>query len=305
MIRQNRAGGDSVMEVDDCGAFGLSATGEASAVSLINRMQSEIRALRDERDRLAADNHALNRQATLAGKLQQDLLPDRLEFDDLRISTMYHPLESVSGDIYDVARLDHEHVGLTVVDASGHGMSAGMLTALLRRSFRGARRVGDDRQILSPRDVLGRVNRQILDCNLPDCQFVTGLHAVYHRPSRSLTFARGGLCYPILIRDGQPAEQLITRGPLIGAFEQPTFEQMVVYLEPGDSVIFYSDGLEALLLDRLSDTRLDSIVQTAWYARLSERSVAKSMQDIASRLAELTPSDWPADDLTLVAMTVR
>ena len=272
---------------------------------IVSRMRSEIGRLRRQCSRLLSQRRELEQQVRLAGRLQRDLLPRSLDFACLRIEALYQPLEQVSGDIYDVARLDEQHIGISLADASGHGMPAGLVTALLKRPFRGKQIVGDAYRILTPPEVLQRVNRDMMDHGLSDCGFVAGLHAVYHTPTRALTLARGGLCYPILLRSGQPPRRIQSRGALIGALDAPVFEPVVVYLEPGDRMILYTDGLEALLLDRMQSARRDCITQTAWYARLAQRSLSESLDDIRVKLSTRDRADWPADDVTILALTAR
>ncbi len=244
-------------------------------LALVSKLQNEIHDLKEQQEQLSENYQYLDEQIRLASQVQRDLLPGSTDFQNIDFHTLYKPIDCVSGDIYDITRLDETHLGISLADASGHGMPAALLSVFLKRSFAGKEISGDSYRILDPTEVLYKVNRELLETNLKQCQYVTGLHAVYYEPARTLTFARGGMCYPILIRKNEPAKQLRSEGPIIGALEESSFESMTVYMEPGDSILFYTDGLEALLLERFSHSQIDSIVETSWFARLGDNQLKK------------------------------
>ena len=75
--------------------------------------------------KVLADN--LTEQLRLAGLVQQDFLPAKLpNTDEIRWSTIFLPAEWVSGDIYDIVRIDEQHIGFYVADIVGHGMPAAL-----------------------------------------------------------------------------------------------------------------------------------------------------------------------------------
>jgi sigma-B regulation protein RsbU (phosphoserine phosphatase) len=270
---------------------------------LVYTLQQQLSELECQRRNLIAEYQHLEEQIRLASQVQMEMLPEEVEFDGVLIDTLYQPADRVSGDMYDITRLDETRLGLSLADASGHGMPAALLTVLLKRAFRGKEIRGKRYHVYTPEQVLRRVNRDILATNMKQCQFVTGLHAVYDKARMTLTFARGGLPYPILVRDGS-CKVLKTDGPLIGAFEEARFETATIRVQEGDTVLFFTDGLEALLLDRGGPNACDVIEETDWYARLGEQGIDKSLTEIDHRLAEATPDSWPIDDVTVVALRV-
>ena len=273
-------------------------------LSVIDRLTDRVAVLESERRQLFDEFTHLDEQVRLASQVQRDLLPGTTDFAGIEVITLYRPADHVSGDIFDVSRLDEEHFAISLADASGHGMPAALLSVMLKRSFRGKQIIRDSYRILDPAEVLRRVNDDILETNFRQCQFVTGLHSVYHRPSRAMTFARGGLPYPILLRHGCAPRQLISEGPLIGAFAGARFETTTVELEPDDVLVFYTDGVEALLLDRCGDRPLDDITETAWYAELPIRPIGESIEDIDRRLDSVDSTSWPVDDVSIVAARI-
>src|SRR5688572_8924311 len=78
----------------------------------------------------------LDEELRLAARLQQDFLPKSLpQVGPVRFHTLFRPAGHVSGDIYDVMRLDETHVGFYIVDAVGHGMPAALLTMFLKNAM--------------------------------------------------------------------------------------------------------------------------------------------------------------------------
>ena len=272
----------------------------------LNNLNHEVTELRQRDLRHAQSAHQLDEQLRLASQIQQDLLPDPLPvIHGARLHTLFRPVERVSGDMYDVIRLDDTHLGLSVVDATGHGIPAALLTMFIKRTMRGTetRRATD--RLDTPDQVLRQLNREILDADLTHCQFVTGLYAIYAEDTRTLCWSRGGTPLPILVRRGRPPQQLNSDGMLLGADRDAEFECREVSLEPGDTVIFHTDGLDALLLERDQDANFDDVRETPWYRSLQTGSVADRLNAIADLAADTPRSCWPADDLTVLALEIN
>ena len=96
-----------------------------------------------------ADN--LAEQLRMAGLVQRDFLPTKLpNCDQLQWATTFWPAEWVSGDIYDVARLDEQHIGFYIADVVGHGMPAALLTIFLKQTLIMRETTGNKYRIFSP-----------------------------------------------------------------------------------------------------------------------------------------------------------
>ncbi len=248
-------------------------------------------------------NH-LDEQLRLAAQVQRDFLPNALpQCEGVRFVTLFKPVDYVSGDIYDIARLDETHIGISLADVTGHGVPAALLTLFVKGAWRPKEIDGNSYRIVPPDELLGCLNRDVLEADLQQCQFVTACCAVYDNDRRILTWARGGLPYPILIRPGTPARQIRTDGELIGAFDQARFELRHEQLQTGDTVIFFSDGLEALLLGG-SANQCDLLEQTEWFKGLHEGTIEDHFTDIERRLDRVPDHRWPRDDVTMVAICV-
>jgi len=245
----------------------------------------------------------LGGQLRLASQVQRDLLPEPPpSVEGIEFFALYRPAGFVSGDIYDIARVDETHVAVSLADATGHGIPAALLTVLIKHYFRGKEVTETGYRILPPEEVLCRLNQDLIETQLSQCQFVTGLHSVYETKTRRIVWARGGAPYPILIRPGQFARQIRSAGGLIGAFEQQHYEPVSLTLEPGDVLLFYTDGLEALLQAGERDPARMDITATSWFARLAHAPIEEQIRQVAERIDATPRRAWRRDDVTLVAL---
>jgi hypothetical protein len=246
---------------------------------------------------------SLTEQLRLAGMVQRDFLPANLpNGKETQWAVTFLPAEWVSGDIYDVARIDEQHVGFYLADAVGHSMPAALLTIFIKQAMAMRETTGNTYRIFSPDEVIRNLNLKMIGQKLSGYQFATCSYCLLNIKTRQLTFARAGHPYPILLRPGQPPEQLQTRGALLGVFDSAEFIERTVQLETGDRLLLYSDGAEWLIghTDESQSFRF-----TDELAAVKDASIT----EIVDRLTELAANRKidPAelDDLTIVGLEIR
>ena len=246
---------------------------------------------------------SLKEQLRLAGLVQRDFLPSRLpNSKEIQWAVAFLPAEWVSGDIYDVARIDEQHLGFYVADAVGHSMPAALLTLFIKQALVMRQTTEDNYRIFSPAEVMKNLNLKMTGQKLSGYQFATCCYCLLNTKTRQVTFARAGHPYPILLRAGQPPQQLETRGSLLGVFETAEFVQQSVQLEPGDKLLLYSDGAEPLIGSLHDKTGFQ---YTEEFLALKDAPVT----EIIDRLTELAGRQKiePAevDDLTIIGLQVQ
>jgi len=245
----------------------------------------------------------LAEELRLAGLVQHDFLPSRLpNSDTLAWATTFLPAEWVSGDIYDVAPIDEQHIGFYVADAVGHAMPAALLTIFLKQALVMRETIGSEYHIYSPAEVMSRLNVRMAAQKLSGYQFATCCYCLLNTHTLRLTYARAGHPYPILLRPGQPPQQLEVRGSLLGVFEQAEYLEHSIQLQTGDKLLLYSDGAEPFI-GRFDD-------QTGFHFSGKFREIAT--MDIVDMLDKLSttaknqkihPSE--VDDITAVGLEIR
>jgi serine phosphatase RsbU (regulator of sigma subunit) len=203
-------------------------------------------------------------QLRLASQVQREFLPETLpDFGPFRFDVLFRPVDYVSGDIYDVHRLDEEHIGIALADASGHGIPAALLTVYIKRALRGKEIENGSYRILPPNEVLDRLNEDILDAHLHECPFVAAAYGVLNTRTYELTIARGGAPYPILRTAAGRMQLLDPPGSVVGVLPEARFQIQTTRLAPGDSVVFYSDGLERVVAPEATVRDVPEVLEQA------------------------------------------
>ena len=212
-----------------------------------NRLKAAVKRRKKISEALAlADN--LSEQLRMAGLVQRDFLPDQLpDCDGLHWATMFQPAEWVSGDIYDIARIDEEHIGFYVADVVGHGMPAALLTIFLKQALSMRETIGNSYRVFQPAEVMSNLNLRMTGQKLSGHQFITCCYCLLNTKTLQLTYSRAGHPYPILIRNHEQPKQLEIQGALLGVFEQTEYTQQTVQLQSGDKLLLYSDGAEPFI----------------------------------------------------------
>ena len=187
-------------------------------------------------------------QLRMAGMVQRDFLPRQLPNSErFHWSTNFMPAEWVSGDIYDVVRLDENHIGFYVADVVGHGIPAALLTIFVKQAMVMRETYGNSYRIFAPAEVMANVNRKMITQSLSGNQFVTSCCCLLDTETLELTYCRAGHPHPLLIRQGEEPRQLEGKGSLVGIFEGAEYTQQTVRLERGDKIMLYSDGAEPVI----------------------------------------------------------
>ncbi len=273
-------------------------------LALINELQNKMTALLCERDALLGTVQSLEHNVKEAARIQQDSMSLLPKVDGARLNLLYQPLDGVSGDAFDVQDLGDGKVGIGLIDASDHGVPAAILTSSLLTALRIGQKELAKNTDKNSGDVLQSVQAQLTSMDLSQCEFAAGLHAVYDAKSRTLSFARAGVPYPIRIAADGSVSALVSDGPIMGAIEDAQFETVSVQLEPGDTVLFATDGLEALLESDTASTDSPEQALTSWFEERSHTPVAALLGELKNRLRKTPRSTWHADDVTAISLNV-
>ena len=186
-----------------------------------------------------AARQAYEHELQLAEQIQRDLLPRRLpELEGWELGARYEPARQVGGDLYDFIALPDGNLGIVIADVTDKGVPAAMVMATCRSVLRAAA-AGADHP--SPGVVLARVNALLLP-DIPDNMFVTCFYAVLDPATGRVTFANAGQNLPMM-RSGDQVTELMARGMPLGLMPDMVYEEDEVLVAPGDSLLFYSDGL--------------------------------------------------------------
>jgi serine phosphatase RsbU (regulator of sigma subunit)/putative methionine-R-sulfoxide reductase with GAF domain len=256
-------------------------------------------ALAIENDRLTRerlDRERLEREFQLARQIQQSFLPDELpstpgwEFD-----VRWRPARQVGGDFYDCFPLPDDRIGLVIADVSDKGMAAALYMTVTRTLFRAAAQESS-----SPAEALARVNSLLL-LDAKSGMFVTAVYAVVSLASGEMVYSIAGHNLPLHIGvNHHEVVPLIKGGVALGVIEDVRVEDHRLTLQPGDTVVFYTDGVTEAYVppdQTYGDARLTDLLATC---RGSSAEVV--LEEVDRSLSDFLGEYPPSDDVTLLAI---
>jgi len=269
----------------------------------IQTLQAEVNGLRRRDETLRFYMHRLDEELRLAARIQQDFLPKFLpQVGPIHFHSLFRPAGYVSGDLYDVMRLDEEHVGFFVCDAVGHGMPAALLTMFIKRALITKEILPTGYHLLEPSETLAHLNTALVDQALSQASYATALYGMVNTRTLKVRFSRGGHPSPAVMRKDGSIEFPDASGALLGIFPDEIFSVSEFQLSPGDRMFIYSDGVEvAFCAENVLENHL-------WQDQLTRRAhlpTEQILREMSDELDRQSGSLQPKDDLTIIAMDVR
>ncbi len=188
-------------------------------------------------ERVVAAEARLDLELKFAREIQYSLIPDKFpEVPGIQFWAEFRPARILGGDIYDFFMYDDDVVAMAIGDVSGKGAPAALYAAMAS----GILRTRATRKY-SPAEMLRLLNSSLRQRAI-EGRFMTLCYATYDAKSGILRFSNSGAPPPILCQAGK-AEVLSVEGFPLGMFDQAEYQEHEVKIGPGDSVIFYTDGL--------------------------------------------------------------
>jgi sigma-B regulation protein RsbU (phosphoserine phosphatase) len=189
-------------------------------------------------EELAAREQRMDQDLKAARKVQRVLLP-RLapELQDLEIALRSRPAREISGDVYDFFEYGDGEAVIVFGDVSGKGAAAALYGAMVS----GLMRILAPRR-RSPALLMKSLNDILLERKV-DAQYATMLIALWRPAERRLVFANAGAEPPLVWRRGAILKPKVEGVP-IGLLDDREYEEVTFPVEPGDTIAFYSDGVE-------------------------------------------------------------
>lgn len=290
---------------DDTPAEELAAKFEAlgAVQPLVRDLQEELSSANRVSIGAANTVASLNEEMQLAAKLQRDFLPHPMpQVPPVRFHTLFRPAGWLSGDIYDVARLDETHIGFYVADAVGHGLSAALLTMFIKKALQTKRITGSSYEIISPEMALQDLNAAICRQDLSSCPFCTAVYGILNIHTLEMTYCRAGHPAPVLIRADDAVESLDGEGSLLGIFSDATFEARTVRLARGDRLLLYTDGVEDALRPNPTAPRVDFTEAIDPWRQLSGEELIRRLEH---RVDAHAKAHKLLDDVTVIAVGIE
>ncbi len=225
---------------------------------VLARVQTHL-SLKRAKEELEATNARMKKDLEAAAKVQRALMPNSLpKVLDFSFVWNFVPCDELGGDILDVFQLDEDNIGLYLLDVSGHGVRAALLSVTLNRllaqmaegslQFEEAGGGQTERQLLSPAEVAAGLNTRFqMDASPGAVQYFTFLYGILNTNTSIFRYVSAGHPGPIQVRTDGKSILHPQEGFAIGWFPDSTYQEFVIELKPGDRLYLYSDGiLEAM-----------------------------------------------------------
>ncbi|MFQ5435424.1 MAG: PP2C family protein-serine/threonine phosphatase, partial [Anaerolineae bacterium] len=243
----------------------------------------------------SAERSRLAQELSVAHNIQSSLIPPGSpHIPGCTVASFWQAARQVSGDFYDFIPLPDDRWGIVIADVADKGIPAALFMAMSRTILR---TIAYNR--IHPSDTLMRVN-EIIDAEAQSDLFVTVFYAVLDPQRRTLTYANGGHNPPLLIYANGQIELLKGKGIALGVLPNVTIIESSVHLHPGDTLVFYTDGVTEAMNEDYDEFGMERLQVAA--GRMRHRQAKKIMQAITHAVNEHAGDTPQFDDITLVVL---
>lgn len=243
-----------------------------------------------------SEKERLQSEIAIAASIQRNLLPkEGPKFRGVSFSAHFEPTTSIGGDYYDVFNLDKSRLAVAIGDVSGHGLSTGLVMAMVKAAMTTLVEEGADEVSL-----FRRLN-ELVYRSTERRAFMTLAFTIFDLERGTIRHTNAGHLYPYLLRDGATAAISIECPSLpLGVREQMTTRTVEVPLLEGDSIVYLSDGIVEAQDengDPLGFDQLESLL--AAQSDRSPSALRDTILDAVARHSGTRPAD---DDRTVMVL---
>jgi serine phosphatase RsbU (regulator of sigma subunit) len=285
----------------------------AARQTAVRALEQNLTVARSYQGETAAEIDRLHQELLLAARVQRDFMPKQMpEVEGLEASVLFRPAGFVSGDTYDVARLDEHHVGFFLADAMGHGVPAALMTLYLTGSLPRKEITSAGYRIIPPSEALGRLNNGLQECMAGPARFATAIYGVADTRTGCITMACAG--HPPPLRIGphgvRPVE---VSGMLLGVVANFEYEQVTIRLDDNELLVLHSDGIESAFSPRhTAHSDIPTRPAPPHYSFLANMRRGESLRDLPTAMSRLaremdaqSGSLSQEDDQTVLSLRTR
>jgi sigma-B regulation protein RsbU (phosphoserine phosphatase) len=272
-------------------------------LKLEQRLDAKVRDLTRAKSRLDRDLEA-------AAAIQRSLFPEESpDFPGLEFAWVYDSCEIVGGDMFNVFRLTDDEVGMYVLDVSGHGTSAALLSVglshvlmpfpeqggILKRNPPGS----SEPEVTPPCEVALELNRRY-PLMEKSRQYLTFLYGVFDLSTLVFRYVSAGHPGPIQITGGCALSHDRGGGIPVGIAEDARYRDDAIALSPGDALVLYTDGVTETLNEDDEEFGLDRVLKTLSNAKGC--GISQRLEVLRKRIEEFGKGRRLRDDVTMVGL---
>jgi len=261
-----------------------------------NRLEKRNQELEQSVKQGAAQLEKQEEEMQRASEIQRSLLPKEIpQLAGFEVAGAWRPARAVSGDYYDVFKLDGGRLGLCIADVVGKGVSAALMMANVQAAVRAYAGSAE-----SPAQLCTKVNSLLCE-NLATGKFVTFLYGVLDSETRTLDYCNAGQVYPILISQGN-VRALNHGGAVLGVLPKWEYENAKIEFRAGDRLLLVTDGItEASGADEVEFGE-DKLAEAA--LQFSKRTAVEMCDALLSEVSAFCDAHF-RDDATLLVIAAK
>jgi sigma-B regulation protein RsbU (phosphoserine phosphatase) len=277
---------------------------------LVSKYAMAEKRLRSLNDELVEKNHRIDLDLKAAAEIQRSLLPQKTFFEEnLEIAWEFEPCEHMGGDIFNIFKIDTEHLGIYMLDVSGHGVPAAMVTVSVSQFLQQyPTQILQNSSIMAPAEILNALDKEFPFERFNN--FFTITYFIINVKNGDTTYSNAGHPFPILLQKNETIHLLKNGGPTIGigGFDdldngKIKFEQGQLKMKPGDKLFIYTDGIVEY------QNNLEELYGDDRFYKNLKKHENESVQNIIDQciksLMKFGNHTSPHDDITLLGLRLK
>jgi sigma-B regulation protein RsbU (phosphoserine phosphatase) len=264
------------------------------------------RALSDSNRLLQEKQTKIEEDLKAAAQIQYALIPSsKPDLKEISFAWQFIPSDQSGGDIFNIHQLDHRTIVAYLVDVSGHGVPAAMVTVSVVQSLQPHGHtildINGEKPFLStarnPSEVLDILNKDYPIERFD--KYFTIIYLTIDRFSGEMSYSSAGHPPPLLLRASGAIEQLNAGGPMMGLGDMLPFEEGHTRLMKGDRLFLHTDGITEYCRDKefFGRSRLEREISNT-----KQLPLDSACERIINSMHEFGGDIQADDDITLVAL---
>ena len=235
----------------------------------------------------------------IARRIQAAMIPQRLpDIDGIEMASLYLPCDAIGGDLYDMVQISEDLLAFFIFDVAGHGIPSALISAMAKVSFS-----NHIRQVHSPRVVVERVNLEMIQ-NVSTNYFLTTFVAFLDLHNNKLTYCNAGHTSPLLYHSKDNLlVSLQSSGTFLGVFPQNVYEEKSVFLNPGDWLLLFTDGLYGIF-NAENELVGNALLEKEFVKVVKKKSATTVIESFRKRYDEALLHYPQEDDISCVAIEI-
>lgn len=261
-----------------------------------DRLEQRNRELQQSVEKGAQQLEMQAQEMQRAREIQQSLLPKEIpQLEGFEVAAAWRPAREVSGDYYDVFKLDEHRLGVCIADVVGKGVAAALLMANVQAAVRAYASSAENAAQLCT-----KVNRLLCE-NLATGKFVTFLYGVLNNETRTFDYCNAGNVCPVLVSQGT-VRSIAVGGAVLGVFPEWQYESANLALGPGDRLLLVTDGITEASDAAEQEFGEEKLAEAA--LRHSKRTASEISRLLLEEVSAFCDSHFH-DDATLLVIAAK